>query len=208
MRFVLFVEGETEPLVLPGFLKKWLDNRLSQPVRIKPVVFSGWGDFKRQIVRHVNSHMKSPTAGNIIAAIGLLDLYGPDFYPANAKSAKARYKWGVEHFEREVNHPQFKMFFATHELEAWILSQPEVLPQPVREALPGRAANPETVNFDEHPSKLLEKLYRKHLHRKYKKTTDGVELFSKLDPKTVRDKCPRFKEMLDGMLSLANDKGM
>ncbi len=42
MKFILFVEGYTEDKVLPQFLKKWLDPRLTQPVGIKTVRFEGW----------------------------------------------------------------------------------------------------------------------------------------------------------------------
>jgi len=41
MKFVLFVEGPTERLSLPSFLKRWLDARLNQPVGIQPVKFEG-----------------------------------------------------------------------------------------------------------------------------------------------------------------------
>ncbi len=42
----------------------------------------------------------------------------------------------------------------------------------------------------------------------YKKIVDGKALFANLDPNTVYDKCPKFKELLDEMLNLAQSAGL
>lgn len=44
MKFVLFVEGKTEFLGVGNFLKRWLDARLPQRVRVTPVKFNGVSD--------------------------------------------------------------------------------------------------------------------------------------------------------------------
>lgn len=49
MKFVLFVEGHTEKLAVPSFLKRWLDKKLKQPVGIKIVRFEGWGHYEHEI---------------------------------------------------------------------------------------------------------------------------------------------------------------
>jgi hypothetical protein len=133
----------------------------------------------------------------------LLDLYGPTFYPSHLTSAQERYEWAVTEIERKVSHPKFRMFFAVHELEAWILSQPQLLPEPVRRALPGRVNAPESIDFEEPPAKLLERLYTSHTGRSYKKRTYGSELFRKLDPSVAYEKCPHLAEMLEHMLTMA-----
>jgi hypothetical protein len=73
--------------------------------------------------------------------------------------------------------------------------------------LPVKAVNPETVNFDEPPAKLLERLYSQKTGRRYKKVTNGRELFGRLDPGVAYGKCPRLKELLDKMLELAEAAG-
>jgi Domain of unknown function (DUF4276) len=108
-----------------------------------------------------------------------------------------------KHFEKAVNRPRFRMFFAVHEVEAWILSQPELLPTEVRASVTKLAARPEGVNFDRPPSKRLETAYYSKMGRSYKKTTDGKALFQRLDPMIVANKCPRLRTMLDEMLRLA-----
>lgn len=48
---------------------------------------------------------------------------------------------------REAGHKKFKMFFAVHETEAWLLSQPELFPQKVRGRIEKHRARPEAVNL-------------------------------------------------------------
>jgi hypothetical protein len=67
---------------------------------------------------------------------------------------------------------------------------------------------PETVNFNEPPSYLLDRLYREALKKKYKKVANGSDLFSKLDPRVVHEKCPYFKYLCDDLVELAKDKGV
>jgi hypothetical protein len=202
VRFVLFVEGYTERQALGEFLKRWLDPRLPQPVGIRTVRFNGWRQFVEDIPVRVRMHFEGPGRDKILAALGLLDLYGPTFYPAHVTSAQDRCAWAVTEIERKVGHPKFRMFFAVHELEAWILSQPQLLPEPVRRALPGTVNHPESIDFDEPPAKLLERLYQSHTRKSYKKVTYGEELFRQLDPSVAYDKCPHLAEMLDYMLKV------
>jgi len=208
MKFVLFVEGHTEKKSLPEFLKRWLDPLLSQRVGIKIVRFDGWSDYVRETPKKARLYLDGPDRGDIVAVIGLLDLYGPTFYPENMTNAKERYDWAKRDLERQVDRPKFRQFFAVHECEAWLLSQGEVFPMEIKKALPGRCAQPETVNFNEPPKKLLQKLYKEKLQTSYKEVTHGAELFSELDPKAAVDKCPRLGEMLNEMLTLAQAAGL
>ena len=100
------------------------------------------------------------------------------------------------------------MFFAVHEFEAWLLSQPTIFPRDIVATLPGKIAQPETVDFDEPPAKLLDRIYKARTKRTYKKTTYGKELFAKLDPLVAVKKCPRLNEMLTEMLRLAKGAGL
>ncbi|HTN02294.1 MAG TPA: DUF4276 family protein, partial [Planctomycetaceae bacterium] len=114
----------------------------------------------------------------------------------------------VRHFESEVDRSRFRMFFAVHEFEAWLLSQPEIFRQEVQKRLPNRISAPETVNFDKPPSKLLNQIYLEATNKRYKKTTDGGTLFRKLQPDVAVDKCPYLKAMLEEMLLLAKAAGL
>lgn len=203
MKFVLFVEGRTEKKALPEFLKRWLDARLPRKIGIKVVRFEGWSDYHDEIAKKVELHLSGKTGADSIAGIGLLDLYGPTFYPDNKVTAAERYTWGKEYLEERVGHIRFRQHFAVHETEAWLLADPGILPSAVAKALPGKCAQPESVNFHEPPAKLLERLYREKLRKPYKKRIDGETLFANLSPDVAHAKCPYLQLLLKDMLSLA-----
>lgn len=203
MIFILFVEGYTENKSLPQFLKRWLDPRLIKPVGIRTVRFAGWAELIKNAVIKTKMHLNGPDKDNIIAVISLLDLYGPTFYPNHIEKCDERYDWGKKYIEDLVNHPSFFHFFAVHEVEAWLLSQPDIFPIKVKNAFPKKIKTPELLNFNEPPAKLLKYLYPLHVKRSYKKVVNGKELFDKLDPNIAYDKCPKLKELLDKMLELA-----
>jgi Domain of unknown function (DUF4276) len=208
VKFILFVEGGTERKVLREFLKRWLDPQLRQPIGIDIVEFEGWSDYDNSIKRKVELNMSGRKGQDALGGLGLIDLYGPTFYPKNIAEASERLAWGRDYFEKKVGHPQFRQYFAVHETEAWLLSEAKVLPAPVARALPGKCANPEIVNFDEPPSKLLSRLYWERLRRKYKKVVDGSALFRQIDPQVAYSKCPSLVMLLDDMLALAREAGL
>lgn len=208
MRFILFVEGHTEQKAVPAFLKRWLDPRLDRPVGIKAVRFEGWAELLDDVATKTRLYLDDASGSNVVAVVSLLDLYGPTIYPRRTESAADRDQWGRTHIEQKVNRERFRHFFAIHETEAWLLSQPEIFPAEVRRALPATTAAPEQVNFDEPPAYLLKRLYRQTRRRSYKKVVYGKKLFEKLDPDIAYAKCPTLKSLLDQMLALARTAGL
>lgn len=208
MRFILLVEGHTERNALAPFLKRWLDPRLTRPVGIRIDRFDGWQDFSRKAPKKAQDYLAAPDRDEIIAVIGLLDLYGPNCYPERLTTSEERHRWGVQDIERRVDHEKFRMFFAVHEVEAWILSQPDILPFKPSNPDVKRMNTPEKVNFSEPPSYLLDRLFMASQRYHYKKTTHAIQLFSRLDPEVAYKKCPYLKETLDEMLKLAKEHGL
>jgi hypothetical protein len=200
MKFVLFCEGWTEKGALPDFLRRWLDSKLPAKVGVQPVRFNGWAEMVKDSPVKARLHL---CRSDVIAVVALLDLYGPTFYPPDRTTVAERYQWAKAHLEKEAAQPRFFQYFAVHEIEAWILSQPDLLPPAVRKKLPGKHVVPETVNFDEPPAYLLNRLYVEATGRTYKKRTYGEELFRKLDPQLVWEKCPYFRELADDLVNLA-----
>ncbi len=200
MTFVLFCEGWTEKGALPDFLRRWLNCKLPQRVGIQPVRFNGWAEMDKDVAVKARLHLQR---SDVIAVIGLLDLHGPSFYLPEHASVKQRIDFAKQRIEAKVNNPQFRQYFAVHDIEAWILSQPALLPSAVRKKLPGTIADPEMVNFDEPPARLLNRCFREATQRNYKKVTYGAELFRDLDPCVVREKCPYFRQMADELVDLA-----
>jgi hypothetical protein len=119
-----------------------------------------------------------------------------------------RYEWAKKDIEKRVADSRYCQHFAVHEVEAWLLSQPGLLPPPVQKKLPGTATYPETVNFYEPPSYLLDRLYKEALRKNYKKVAYGQDLFNQLDPIAVRGRCPYFKRLSDDLIELAKLKGI
>lgn len=201
MKFILFCEGYTERSALPQFLNHHLNSRgLPQKVGVQPVRFNGWAEMVKDSRTKAHLHLRNP---DVIAVIALLDLYGPTIYPANCTSAAQRLAWAKPHLEAAVDHPRFRQHFAVHDVEAWILSQPDILPLVVKKRLPGKVAQPETINFNEPPACLLERLYTETMKRGYKKVTYGDQLFRDLDASVVAQRCPSFRAMTDDMFALA-----
>lgn len=206
MKFILFAEGYTEKL-LPPFFKRWLDPRLRKPVGFHFVRFRGWGDFTAKVAERVPIYLAGEKAKDVVAVIGLIDLYGPDFVLRKAQQPmEERYRLAVKHVSELVCHPKFRMYFAVHEIEAWILSQPHVLPRGVAKKIP--RGKPESINFHEPPSKLLNRLYHADAGKGYRKLTYGKHLFRKLDPSIAATKCPHLDALLNDMLSMAKAAGL
>jgi len=205
VKFIVFVEGHTEKKALPDFIRRWLDARLPQRLGLKTVRFEGWPELWRGAPRKARLYLNGPGNEDIIGVISLLDLYGPTIYPKNKQTAQERCDWAKAEMERQVGLPGFRQFLAVHETEAWLLSQPAIFPEPVRDGFPGNTKHPETVDFDEPPAKLLDRLYRNRLKQTYKKVTHGKALFDKLDPNDAYARCPRLKELFDEMLAMASE---
>jgi hypothetical protein len=205
MKFVLFVEGHTEKQALANFLKRWLDPRLDSHIGFQVVRFDGWSDLVKETPKKARMYLNRE---DIIGVISLLDLYGPTIYPVDKTTAGSRYSWAKSDLEKRVNDQNYRQFFAVHETEAWLLSDPDIFPPAIRKALPGKTQHPETVNFDEPPSKLLQRLYKEKIKRTYKKVTHGKALFDRLDPAIAYKKCPYLRELFDEMLKLAREAGL
>ena len=209
MKFVLLVEGDTEELALPNFFKRWLDPQLKQRMGIHADNSKSWSTLLRDAPQKAKDFLNDPKYKNdVVAVIGLMDLYGPTFYPEGVKTVADRYAWGKQHIEKEVNQEKFRQHFAVHETEAWLLSEPGIFPPEIRKEFAAKIAYPETINFNEPPAKLLDKIYESKTKRGYKKTIEGARLFDKLDPQVAYEKCPYLKLLLDDMLKLAQDAGL
>jgi hypothetical protein len=208
MKFILFVEGATEKQGAVDLIRRWLNSPCRHVrVGIKPIDVKGCGNFLREVPRKARLHLSGPDSQQIVGIIGLMDLYGANIFPRHLSTVEEKWQWGKNKLEEEVDHPNFKMFFAVHEVEAWLLSQPEVLKLNWGKELLSRLGRPEEINLQEPPNKLLARIYRAQKNRKYKKPTDGKAFFDKLDPEIAHNKCPYLRQMLDEMLRLAEGRG-
>ncbi|HLX42809.1 MAG TPA: DUF4276 family protein [Bryobacteraceae bacterium] len=198
MKIALHVEGETERH-LPEFFKRWLDPKLVQPIGIHPIVFEGVQDYLRHACGRARRDLES---GALIGGVGLIDLYGSGLtYPDG--TIEQKYRAAKHDLERRVAHPRFRQHFAVHETEAWLFSDTAIFPDAIASELP-KTANPETINFQNPPSKRLKDLYFRKLSKKYKKPVEGSSMFRKLDPEKAYARCPFLQVLLDDLLELAH----
>lgn len=204
MKFILFVEGHTEAKAIPPFLKRWLDPRLSRRVGIQSVRFEGWAELVKDSRIKANLYLSRE---NVIAVVGLLDLYGPIIYPQNQNSAAERYGWAKQHLEGKVNQAKFFQFFAVHETEAWLLCDSGIFPSAIRPWVEKIRQAPEDVDHTTPPAKRLNHIYRQQTKRNYRKITHGKDLFERLDPDLASQQCPHLRDLLETMLRLAREAG-
>ena len=78
----------------------------------------------------------------------------------------------------------------------------------MQDQLPRTTLKPEKVDFNEPPAKLLNRIYNSCMQKNYKKTTYGKQLFGKLAPDVVAEKCPYVKAMLEALLLMARAAGL
>jgi hypothetical protein len=203
VKIVLFVEGETEAKCLPPLVRRWLDRCCTDRVGVTAVKFDGWADYTDHIQRKVEFHLGPNRAPDLLGGIGVLDLYGPTFYPPNVVGANDRKLWAKTMLEQKVGNPLFRQHMAVHELEAWLLSHPDIFPRDIATAIRNKVVNPETVNFNTPPAKFLDKLYWEKARRTYRKIIDGSHLFAQLDLDVPRRECASLRQLLDDAVALA-----
>lgn len=201
MRIVVLCEGFTERAVISDLFSRWLNPKVTERIGFKAVRFNGWKQLVDDAPKKAAFHLRD---AKVLGVVALLDLYGPTFYPAHLKQAEDKRVWGIQHLKKKLNDDRYRPHFAVHEVEAWILAQPDILDSRIRKKLPGKA--PEEVNSTLPPAKLLDQIYSEVLGKGYKKVVEGTKLFSKLDPEVVYSKCPAFRALADDLLSLCPDR--
>ena len=202
MRFILIVEGDTEKRSIEGLIRKHLAEKTRKNIGVTAININGYGNFFRDLPQKVKKYLTGPDKEEIIAIAGLMDLYKTPYAREVNRSIRERILQGTQLFEDSVKQDRFRMFFAVHEYEAWLLSDVEKFDPAIKGRIASHARNPEEVNTDEPPSKYLKRIYSEYLHREYKKTVDGKVLMGRVDPQKVYEKCPNYRVMIDFFVSL------
>lgn len=161
MKILLFTEGHTEYKALPEFINRILEKLINKSIKIDAVNFGSKDNLINDSPKKVKWHLERDIQNEIIAIISIIDLYRAFDTPEYEALAdiEQKYDYVKNKIESSVNNPKFAHFSSVHEVEAWLLSDPEIFPAAIRAYISEKSQKPEDVNFDQPPAKLLDRLY-------------------------------------------------
>lgn len=101
-------------------------------------------------------------------------------------------------------HNRIEVHFAVQEIEAWLIADPDgfcsvykraprQLLMEVRQLVPEGQSPEVVINCAPKPSEYLEKIAHQH-DRQYRKTIDGPQALSLVNPDLVASRCPHFRD--------------
>lgn len=203
MRIMVLAEGSTERTALEPFLHRAVRSRTQASVGISVVDGRGASKLRKDLLQRVTAYLDASQRSQIAGVVALFDLISPpELFARSSGTSEFRMDAACKEIEREVSDDRFRMAFACPETEAWLFAVPAIFPQRVRSLLTERLTNaPEAMTGK--PSEELNLLYLRGLNKAYRKTIDGRNLFAKLDPTQVAERCPRFKMLIDTIVELA-----
>ena len=202
-RIVILCEGDTEFNAVEYFIRpQWERDNLTS-VGLKPVNLRGNIEKIFRIVQiyDIEKHTK--------AIFTLIDLYGlkKNMYNLSDETrlkVEKLIKWLKDEFEEGILD-KFHPHLAVHETEAWFLAEEKVLSKMLGTKIK-RFSNPESINFEDHPSKRLNKLFLKNLQRRYIKGGlygDDRKMFENMILEKTAEKCPYLKAFYNDLKTTA-----
>ena len=173
-KVVLFVEGTTDDT--NGDLRQGFENLLKKELAEKmPRIKLGNG-----ITQTIDKFSNTPEGINEGVKFILIDLDGH----ADNKAERIR----------KFNLPESLTFFMVQAMEAWFLSQPDILNDFYKKDL--KIPQKHASEID-NPDRELRKLTKNSDKKEYHKVRHAVELLSKLDVKKLKKDFPDFNNLID-----------
>ncbi|RCX08910.1 uncharacterized protein DUF4276 [Anaerobacterium chartisolvens] len=176
-RRVLFVEGTSDDS--NGDLKQGFNKLLSQKLKGNmPRIDMGnsTGETLRKL-----KHCKKD-----VSAVALIDLDG-DEQERDKRLKNIENEYGIGDNSR--------IYFMIQEMEAWFLSQPEILDEFYGENISAKIPVKSAKQFN-NPDKVLENLTEKTRRGKYHKVRHGVQLLKRLDANKLQEYFSDFGELV------------
>jgi len=187
----MLVEGDSER-VLRNHLKRFLDEQAERTgtpkisFQTKPITFS-----RARLRGLIRLELADPE----VHLIGLIDVF-PDF--RSATEAKAFLSEAAE------NHPRFYSHAAQYDVEAWLLPFWGIICRRLGVKRSSPSNNPETVDHERPPSKLLDELYAAATPpRKFIKPVEMNAILDGQDLTVIARACPEFRFLLGTLQKLS-----
>ena len=197
MKISLIIEGNTEKAFIPK-LREYLQTLLpgNMPV-IHPVSQKGRipsGDELDRLVDKLLRQGRNP-ADHVIA---LTDVY-PDY--ADAADAKTKMRQSVK------NQSRFHAHAAQFEFEAWLIPYWPRIQQLAKHNQTVPRGNPEIINHNTPPSRLLKEVFRRGGSRDdYVKVRDADRILKDQDLNEAIQQCPELKSLVNTILDICGGK--
>lgn len=212
-RVLVLVEGQTEERFVKDVLGPafWAREIYFSPTILTTKRVKDGPDFKGGVTnfdRFRNDLERLLRSAGDAWITTLLDYYGlPADFPGMADRPGGSPETRVRHVEQALfdhfGRPRhFIPFLALHELEAWLFSSVEVLPevltrterQPELAAIRNTVANPEQIDegIETAPSKRILRLFPS-----YRKTLHGPIALGRIGLDAIRNECPHFRSWIE-----------
>jgi len=199
-RIVILCEGDTEEIAVRHFIRRQWEMDGLKAIGLQPI------DLRAKledVVDYVPRYRRDP---RVIAVFTLIDLYGMNRVQHSIHDGLADKIGRVKTWLRNEFENDLVSFFyphvAVHEVEAWLLAEGRCVAKRLKDSKIQSDPNAETKNFIDHPSKLIDSLFKSRRGDGYHKTNDGTPLFKCLQFELVYDTCQYFREFYDELKSV------
>jgi hypothetical protein len=171
-RSYLFIEGTTD--TSNGNLREGFNKLLVKKLEGKMPTIS-MGDGKKQTI----DKFKNSSNSNM-----LCDLDAPEAKIADDLN------------ENEITEYKDSVFYMIQEMEAWFISQPEILDNFYNFDISKRLTKKHASLFEE-PDKELQRITKDTAKKAYHKVKHGTQLLKLLDIEKLMSDFPEFKRLID-----------
>lgn len=194
MKIAILVEGKTEKAFMPS-LRSFLNSRLQQMPKLKPITYDGRIPKKDKLKRVVEKLLTGKEACD--AVIALTDVYTGTNDFVDAADAKAKMADWVG------GNPKFFPHAAQYDFEAWLLPFWSTIQELAKhnKSVPGN--QPEKVNHDKPPAKHIQEIFETGKCRdSYVKPRDAKRILEGKDLGVAAAVCPELKAFINTILAL------
>ena len=196
MKIALIVEGKTEKIFMPH-LRNFLRPRLQQMPNIDVFPYKHQIPVGEELRKAVNGLLTGRQQSDHV--IALTDVYTGAIPPIFTDAADARSKMR----QWAGREPRFHPHAAQYEFEAWLLPYWPRIQQLAKHNQSVPRGNPERVNHNNPPSRLLKEIFRRGDGRDdYSKARDAGRILENADLNVAIEQCSELKALVNTILNI------